>query len=212
MSLLLTLNPFLNRDGGWLSVAERLSSLSYIQLAILIPILFWSATPVMIRSAVSSCLALAILFSAISLQMVPPWGLRNEYMARRTQLIDTLKRNQGKLNGQELIIAPHGDQFLVSYFLGVRSHRKLEINLQHTPYWLLQRLSGSEIRDCEGTIALDHATVLVRDDQLDNLLSKLGAAEIRHILPHNPHLIERLRMQEQPGLNIMVQHLEPVTH
>ena len=40
MSLLVTLNPFLNRETGSLSVAERLSLLAYIQLAILMPTLF----------------------------------------------------------------------------------------------------------------------------------------------------------------------------
>ena len=77
MSLLVTLNPFLNRETGSLSVAERLSLLAYIQLAILMPTLSLSS-PMLTRWALPACLALSVLFSAISLQMIPPRGLSSD--------------------------------------------------------------------------------------------------------------------------------------
>ena len=204
MSLLVTLNPFLNRQTGSLSVAERVSLLAYIQLAILMPSLFSLSRPRLKCWALPTCLALSVLFSVISLQMIPPRGLSNEYLARRAQLIDTLRRHEGTLDDVKLVIAPHGDQFVVTDVLGIASQQKRTATQQDTPYWLLQRFSNVRRRNGEGTIKLDEETLLVRDDRLDELLASLDVSEIRRTLPNNPHLIGRLMTQERPGVNIMV--------
>ena len=204
MSLLVTLNPFLNRETGSLSVAERLSLLAYIQLAILVPSLFWLLKPMLGRWALPACLALSVFFSAISLQIRPPVGLSNEYLSRRAELIDTLRKHQRTLDEVKLVIAPHGDQFVVTDVLGVPSQQKWASNQQDIPYWLLQRFSNVHQRNGDGTIKLDEETLLVRDDRLDELLGSLDISEIRRTLPNNPHLIGRLVTQERSGVNIMV--------
>lgn len=204
MSLLITLNPFLNRENGSLSVAERLSLLAYIQLAILMPILFLLASSMLTRWALPACLAASVLFSAVSLQMIPPKGLSNEYLARRAELIDTLAKHRGTLDGVKLVIAPHGDQFVVTEVLGIPAQQKWTANQQDSPYWLLQRFPNVHGRDGDGTIKLDEETLLVRHDRLDELLNSLDISEIRRMLPDNPHLIGRLVKQEGSGVNIMV--------
>jgi hypothetical protein len=204
MSLLVTLNPFLNRETGSLSVAERLSLLAYIQLAILVPSLFWLLKPMLRRWALPACLALSVLFSAISLQIRPPVGLSNGYLSRRAELIDTLRKHQRTLDEVKLVIAPHGDQFVVTDVLGVPSQQKWASNQQDIPYWLLQRFSNIHSRNGDGTIKLDEETLLVRDDRLDELLGSLDISEIRRTLPNNPHLIGRLLTQQRPGVDIMV--------
>jgi hypothetical protein len=204
MSLLITLNPFLNRENGSLSIAERVSLLAYIQLAILLPLLFSLSSSILTRWALPACLAASVLFSAVSLQLIPPKGLSDEYLARRAELIDTLKKNQGSLDGVKLVIAPHGDQFVVTEVLGIPSQQKLTGNEQVIPYWLLQRFSNVYGRDRDGAIKLDEETLLVRHDRLDELLGALDISEIRQTLPDNPHLIGRLVKQEGSGVNIMV--------
>ena len=204
MSLLVTLNPFLNRETGSLSVAERLSLLAYIQLAILMPSLFSLSSPILTRWALPACLALSVLFSAISLQMIPPRGLSNEYLSRRAELIDMLRKHRRTLDEVKLVIAPHGDQFVVTDVLGVPSQQKWTANQQDIPYWLLQGFANVHRRDSDGTIKLDEETLLVRDDRLDELLGSLDISEIRRTLPNNPHLIGRLVTRERPGVNVMV--------
>jgi len=204
MSLLVTLNPFLNRETGSLSVAERLSLLAYIQLAILMPTLFSLSRPMLTRWALPACLALSVLFSATSLQMIPPRGLSSEYLSRRAELIDTLRKHQRTLDEVKLVIAPHGDQFVVTDVLGVPSQQVWTANHQDIPYWLLQRFSTFHQQHGDGVITLDEETLLMRDDRLDELLGSLDISEIRRTLPNNPHLIGRLMTQERPGFTIMV--------
>jgi hypothetical protein len=133
-SLLISLNPFLAYDLGWSGIAVRLSSLTYIQVAVLVPgmILRLGSTTLWY---VASVLGLLFVFGAA---IERPSGLQPYYLFNRELIMNEIPRHRGELRPDPLIMAEHGTQFAVVFASGIPSEARLPQNPEHkTIYWLL---------------------------------------------------------------------------
>jgi hypothetical protein len=189
LSLLVTLNPFLNRSAGWSSGSERLSALAYVQLAVLLPSLLWLLSPLTKRVLMLT----AICFTALSLAKPLPHGLRYDYLRDRTILLNNLVAKRSAIGDVRTVIAPHGDQFVVTHALGVPAQQRVRTGEdQSMVHWLVQGFDGMNVDSVEGLIVLNEKTFLVPDKHLDAFLQSRSIKEGLELTKDNPHLTDRI--------------------
>jgi hypothetical protein len=194
-SLLITLNPFLNHDVRQLGVVGRLDHLMYVQLGILIPGLIWLTSHAQ-RKALVVLLPLTALFLVVSGLSPLPKGLRPQYALNRSQMIRALSEHRQQLGLSPLVIAQHGDEFVVTWALGVPAQQRLPDDTDgHTVYWLLHHVRQSDLTNSMIVVMEeedDFCLVLVRHEELTQWLSIMTEAEQNQLLTYNPQLEGRL--------------------
>ncbi|MCA1576335.1 MAG: hypothetical protein LC794_03095 [Acidobacteria bacterium] len=194
LSLLVTINPFLDRSNGWSSASERISALAYVQLAVLLPALLWLLSPLTKRLWRLGPMT-AICFAALSLAKPLPHGLRDDYLRDRASLLNELTERRLDLADVRTVIAPHGNQFVITYALGVAAHQRVrtgeDVAMAH---WLIQGLDGVDVDSVEGLIVLNEekSTFLVPDRYLDALLRARPIKKGLELTKANPHLTGRV--------------------
>lgn len=189
-SILLTINPFLNADPGLLTITGRLAYLSHLQVALLVPGLLTlarHANPGLQLSAAALILPLLLLGA----RAATPQGLRPDYLSRREALIQSLPAARGHFARSPLIIAPHGDQFVLTYALGVPSQQRLPRGeTGETVYWLM---NGFECPAAATAFVVlrtpdgGPCTVIIEDAELRQLLDSVSDDERRRLMHANPH-------------------------
>jgi hypothetical protein len=193
MSLLLTINPFLDRSAGWSSASERISAFAYVQLAVLLPTLLWLLSPFARRLWLPSLTV--ICFAALSLTLPLPYGLRDGYLRHRANLLHELKQKRPALADVQTVIAPHGDQFLITYALGVPAQQRMTPHAERpTAHWLVQESDAVKVDSVAGVIVLNEqrSTLLVPDEHLDAWLRATAMKERFELTNANPHLVDRI--------------------
>ena len=193
LSLLLTINPFLDRSRGWLSASERISALGYVQLALLLPGLFWLQSRSFRQRWL--CPLTAMVFAALSLAMPLPHGLRDDYLLDQANLLDELTEKRRSLSGLQRVIAPHGKQFLITYALGVPAQQRVrEGEDPAMAHWMIQRLDAGDLTSVEGVVVLseERSIYLVPDKHLDAWLRVRPIKEAFELTKANPHLMDRI--------------------
>jgi hypothetical protein len=189
--LVVTLNPFLNEGNGWMGIVGRLRGLAYIQVALILPGVIWLLYPVWRKAA---CYLLAILppFAILSALSPLPPGLQSEYLIRRERLTQQLGHHKDQISDDSLIIASHGDQFLVSATLGVASQQLAPETLSYpTVYWLIDT-PKHQVATLESIAVVEQQTsrtLLVEDSALRFYLLSATDAEKRALLSYNLHLL-----------------------
>lgn len=193
LSLLITVNPFLNLEGGWLGIAGRLSSLSYVQAAILWPGLLFLLS---LRWRVAAVYGLAALvpLTVLSFRAPLPPGLRPGFLKARAQLIEGLRAHRGRFPASALIVSPHGDQFIITAFLGIPSQQRPPESAQYqNVYWLLRRVEPNALDSAIMVLTKEAESgyaVIVREADLRRQFGLMSPDEQRRLLTHNPHLYE----------------------
>jgi hypothetical protein len=190
-SLLVTLNPFLNEGSGWMGIVGRLRGLAYIQVALILPGVIWLLLSSW-RKALFYLAAVLPPFAILSALSPLPFGLQSEYLARREQLAQQLPSVREQVDDNSLVIASHGDQFLVTATLGIASQQLApESPAYPIVYWLLDTpkhqapVLGSVVvaeHPTSRTILVDHGTLRLY------LLSTTDL-EKRTLLSYNQHLM-----------------------
>lgn len=192
LSLLVTINPFFNRSAGWSSATERISALAYVQLAVLLPALLWLLAPFAKRLFPLVPLT-AICFAALSFAKPLPYGLRDDYLRDRTSLLNDLKEKRHAITEVRTVIAPHGDQFLITYALGVPAQHRVRTGEDGSmAHWLVQGFNEVGADSVEGLIVLNETTFLVPDKHLDALLRSKSIKAGLELTKDNPHLTDRI--------------------
>ncbi len=195
-SLLITLNPFLNHDVNQFGIVGRLDHLMYIQVAILVPGLIWLILQ-LYRKATTAVVILTLIFVATSMISLLPTGLQPRYLLNRVQLIQALPEQQQQLGTNPLVIAQHGDEFVVTWVLNIPARQRLpEDTKNQSVYWLLhgvecQTLTPSMIAMAEEENSL--CLTLTNHDDLNQWLSILTKREQNRLLARNPHLKRYLK-------------------
>lgn len=194
-SLLITLNPFLNHDVRQLGIVGRLDHLMYVQLGILIPGLTW-LTSYLQRKSLVVLLPLTALFLVTSWLSPLPKGLRQQYISNRSQMIGALPEHRQQLGLNPLVIAQHGDEFVVTWALGLPAQQRLPDDTNgHTVYWLLHHVRQSDLTNSMIVVVEeedDLCLVLIRHEELAHWLSTMTEAEQKQLLTYNPQLEGRL--------------------
>jgi hypothetical protein len=189
-SLLVTLNPFFNAQAMLSSVAGRSRVFSYIQVALLVPALIWLVSSVKREAAIYVC-AVFIPLLILSAVAPLPYGLRPEFLTRRGELIQSLKIHSSEVAPNSIIVAPHGDQFVVTATIGIPSQqRPPESSNYGTVYWLLNDVKGQSLTS-DAIVLIrngDVATILVDDTVLKRSLSAMGESDRLPLLRSNAHL------------------------
>ncbi len=136
-ALLITINPFLNSDPQLPTVSGRLGLLAYLLVAILLPGFFWlivsnhKASTLYIAAAI-----LPLLF--FNLRAPIPPGLRDDYLRRRQLLIQSLPVIPGHPDKEPLVMAAHGDQFVVTSTLAfhlINDYRIRKMRISYSGCW-----------------------------------------------------------------------------
>jgi hypothetical protein len=179
MSLLLTLNPFLNGERGLSSLAGRLSYLAHIQAAVLTAGLVLQSRTLNRRglSLVAALAALCVVSGSRQL----PIGMRDEYLDVRSELVRQLSAKRGVLSRADVVVAAHGEEFTVTAILGVPAQQRPPRDEPRREfYWLIHRFDRTLLP--EGIVVLSDAaeafpTVLVKNDDLMRRLRTMSSAE-----------------------------------
>jgi Dolichyl-phosphate-mannose-protein mannosyltransferase len=188
--LLLTINPTLNSNPLLANVFGRLGLLVYIQAAILLAGLWWLVFTHYRRAGPFVAAAvLPLLF--LSLRSPPTPGLDSDYLRRRELLIKNLPAAKEKLGLMPLVIAPHGDQFLITSILGVPSAQRLPAqNHYQNLFWLVESFECAQAMP--PTIVLQtqnshSCTVLIKNESLQQLLHLMSMDERQRLLSANSY-------------------------
>lgn len=193
-SLLFTLNPFFNRNLGSGGISGRLSTLAYLQVAILVPCFvklgFWGRT----KWPAFFVLVLSPLF-AVAANGPLPRGLESQYLETRSELAKGLVSARQFIKSNSLVLAPHGDEFLVTYLVDVESRH--EWSYSDDPdrtLWILQAVKPESLTPSMLVLANTEmgATVLVADSQLRNEMSALTSSQREKLEFSNLHLYAAL--------------------
>ncbi len=187
-SLFTTLNPFLNHRSGVQGVFGRLDTLAFVQAAVVAPLALklLQSHPIFLRSIVTICFIGLLIWSFCK---PLPYGLSAEYIQRRERLIKELPAIPKPSCPNPLVIARHGDQFLVTYFTGLSAQQKPSEDLSNQcVYWLIdwdissRTFSDSRLLQNGGDFALVDNILLLE------LASNLPEPERLNLVEKNPHL------------------------
>lgn len=192
-SLLFTLNPFLNHARGWDGIATRLDSLSYIQIAILLPSLIWLWTHFEQKAYLYvSAIFAPLLFISIDARL--PSGLQPAYLRTRTQLIEQLPEKISHIAPGSIVVAEQGTQFIVTFTTGFPAQNLLPIKPERVDtYWIVSGIRPPTDGKSMETLAggeFGPLTVLIRHSELKEYLSLLPHDERQRLFFVNSHLYQ----------------------
>jgi hypothetical protein len=178
-SSLTTLNPFLNHERGVLGIVGRFDVLVFLQIATGLPIftaLFLEKAKVF--TLITDLLCVLLIIYGYFLPV--PLAMRADYLQQRENLIEKLPQLRDETCDNSLIIAQHGEQFLVTSILGISSQQKMpKENVYDCVYWLIH--NGNDFK-------------MMEDTELKELFSKLTLPEKQNRLKENPHLLQLLEV------------------
>lgn len=192
-AMLVTINPFLDY-GRATGLAWRLSVLAYVQVAILVPGLIWLTD----RHQKATLLLAAFVLPLVvgSRVNTRPFSLQPEYVAARAAHLQRLPLYRRQLEADALVISPHGEQFVVTYALGIPSQQRWpEDGGSRTVYWLLHNVPPNFLQPSMLVILKESEglqTVLAKDADAIRQLRTLQPAEQKWLLAKNPALNEEL--------------------
>ena len=209
-SLLVTLNPFLNPERGWLSVAVRLRGLTYVQAALVIPGLIWCALQVRREFALYLLAAVAPLLLMSALAPLPH-GMRSEVLAERQQLNDVLPEARTRLKQGAFVIAAHGDQFMITAVTGVVAQQtRPQTDQPEAIYWLIKKWANTELLPADVVVRPDStltSTVFIEDAEMMTRLMRLDVYGRRQVLSANPHLASAYgELRRGPAASLALAH------
>jgi hypothetical protein len=193
LTILWTVNPFLNSDAGWTSITGRLGGLSYMQLGILAPAVMWLLIS-LFSSQPLYALVLAPLL-VLPLRAPVPRGLNDEFIQRRAILVQSLSHLQVQWPNDAIIVAAHGDQFVITATIGVAARQNLPAEQHWATYWMLDNLDPKYLTP--ETIRLSPATVIMDTVNVRRVLQSMPATDQGKLLNENFHLQETYRLISQ---------------
>jgi hypothetical protein len=188
--ILITFNPFISSDRGFSNLGGRLRVLAFIQVAILVPLTIWAIKDSSIRFE-RYAMVLFIPLMAWSFLKPLPFGARSEFVDKRAKLIEVLRSNPLKVEADSLIIADHGEQFVITAMTKIRSQQRFPERTNHQPiYWLMNSVPPAFVDSSMTIISKDSTgsyAVLIEDGE--DWRGQLNKPELRRGLrKSNRHL------------------------
>lgn len=191
LSLLITLNPFLNHDVRHFGIVGRLDHLMYLQVAVILPAFIW-LTLNFYRRVAGLVLVLTFCFLAASMMAPLPRGLQTRYLTERELMIRALPEQRQRLGTNPLVIAQHGDEFVVSWVLGLPAQQKLAATAQgESIYWLLHQVNPAILTPSMVVVMEEEngsGLILMNHSELRQWIGTIDEADRNRLLAQNPHL------------------------
>jgi hypothetical protein len=156
-TLMVTVNPCLNHTMRDFGIIARFDHAAFVQVALLVPALLFAGIE---TASPHMPLALAATAATLTAACVTPlpYGARHEFLAARAHLIASLHNITLPPHAQ--VIAPHGDEFVLTWCCGVDGvHEYRETMPPRPTYWLIQ--DGAQIS------LIPHEELLRLDAQMD---------------------------------------------
>ena len=190
-SLLITLNPFLNHDVRQLGIIGRLDHLMYLQVAIILPALVWLSLHIN-RKLAGATLALTFVFMLASMIAALPNGLRPQYLLERQQMIQALPEQRQQLSTNPLVIAQHGDEFVITWVLGIPAQQNFPTTSQgQSTYWLLHQVNPTTLTPSAIVVMEEDngsGLILMKHGDLTQWIDTINEEERNRLFAQNPHL------------------------
>jgi hypothetical protein len=190
-SFLIIINPFFIFENGLQTIVGRIKVLAYIQAAILAPIAICLILQYQ-KKLILYVVALITPLMLMSTLSPLPAGLQAEYMTDRQQLLQSLSEHRQQLQNIPIIIAPHGEQFLVTHVLNIQSQqRPPEKGNYESVYWLIHY---AERKNINGVLAKfrtadnNYDTIIIEEESLFNYLQSLDSDTYQQLISSNDHL------------------------
>jgi hypothetical protein len=189
-SVLVSLNPFISSQFGFATVGGRLRVLAYIQAALIVPGVIW-----LLREKVPKIhwivLAVVVPMMLWSFLNPLPLGAQPDYLARRERLISGLQSSMPPIDSDPIVVAAHGEQFVVTYISGLPAQQSYPKDRKYeSVYWLLNLVPPTFLDPSMHIIAKDKIgsyTVLVKDGPA--FRQRLQSPEVQALLrAGNRHL------------------------
>jgi len=190
-ALAVTVNPLLNQNSDLLG--GRISFTMFLQVAVLLPGLFlamYSEQDFGAKMVGIPLLSALLLLSAVESQSI--LGIRQDYLARRTEMVSSLTRLRDRLAPRPtLVIAPHGDEFLVTAVLHVAAQQHWSPGSGQSLYWVLEGVGSGDKTPEMLVLAHWHglSTVIVSSEDLTLRWSRLDDQSRSQLLTANPELL-----------------------
>jgi len=188
-SLLTAFNPFLQHSKGFLNITGRLDGLAYLTAALTAPLLiflYWE------KARAIGVILIAVLIPALAWSFsrpLPP-ALTTEYLNSRRGLIEQLNEEKKNLCSRPLIVAAHGEQFLVTAVTGAPSQQEFPEAARpyECVYWLLK-----DPVDYEDPKIKDTEYILLDDENFRSRFGSGSSDEAKRWLYLNPGLRKILK-------------------
>lgn len=198
LGIIVNLSAFVRPDLIAYGVLGRLQTLMYLQVALLVPYAIH-----LLRKTSGRHAAYAVAFSipllALGTHTEPPSGLRPQYLRDRERLIKALPSGVEGIAPGSLIVAPHGDQFVITSATGIAAQNSWPKNWDRSSvYWMLRQfppdLAKPPVKPLSSRTD-GSLNVLVRDDDLGRLWGQMSPGARQRILlgnfPLKSHLTEQ---------------------
>ncbi len=78
------------------------------------------------RQITIACVVLLLAFALVNMSRPIPKGLEMDFLSRRSILIAGLRKMAPSVPIGSFIVAPHGDQFIVTHILGVAAQNRID--------------------------------------------------------------------------------------
>ncbi len=187
--ILLTLNPFLFHQIGINGIVTRLDILVYLQIAISVPILIFLLSEISRKYALIFAL---ILMPLLFLRMFAesPIGLQPEYLENREKLAKALPAMRERICDSPIIIAPHGEEFLISAVIKVPAQQTMPVESKYQcVFWLIhQPQTNYQIIFESGATSSDGEFSLADTVETQMKIRQMTDDERRILFADNRHL------------------------
>jgi hypothetical protein len=158
-----------------------------LQLAVAIPLVLFILQRFSTKSAIIAGL-IFLPFIIWSYFLPLPMALRSESLGKREKLVKELAEVKNSLCENTFILAPHGEQFVVTAITRIPSQQTPPIDSNISClYWLIYQPKSEKKIDFSDSIKTGDF-VLVEDKFLLQTLEKLTAQDLRELFINNPHL------------------------
>jgi hypothetical protein len=187
-SLFVTLNPFLNHQTGFIGIVGRLSSLAYLQVAVAAPLFMFFLLETSRKPAF--VFGLFVVASIGLSHFSPlPMALRPDYIRKRESFVKGLSGIKDKICQDSFIVAPHGEQFVVTAVTGFPSQQSPpDVQTTQCLYWLIHQPNVKPVEFSESINVPESNSVLVTNEHLKMKLKSLSNQEVQMLFAQNPHL------------------------
>jgi hypothetical protein len=117
--------------------------------------------------------------------------MRPGFLSERQQLAEQLPAAGARLGLAPVVIAAHGDQFMLTAVTGIAARQTRLENNQEQTFWLIRRWSNKDLAAADVVVRPDSAatsTILIEDSELMARVMRLDVFGRQQILAANPHL------------------------